>query len=366
MLNQIFVILLFFLVSCSSPVVPQEPLEAKVDSLCNQNATFETQQLWQLLCDVYEKQSLSGVVANVDWNTVEADNVYKWTGRYPALNVFDFIHIHSSKDVNPDGWIDYSDITPVLDWHNAGGIVGCMWHWQMPRNDGKGYTCTPGDQEKQTSFDISKIDDTSSDEYAHVIRDIDQVASYLKKMQKRGIPVIWRPLHEAAGNIYEYKGGAAWFWWGAQGNDAYKKLWKLMYDRLVHYHRLNNLIWVWTSQVGDWDWYPGDDMVDVIGRDSYYALEYPLIKEYKQLKNQFPKKIIALSECGNGDEVDMSLWTDIWQQGSHWSWFMTWYDYQYNEGATDEHKYASETWWRNAFNSGVVLDRDAVRALLNK
>ena len=61
-----------------------------------------------------------------------------------------------------------------------------------------------------------------------------------------------------------------------------------MYNRLVNHHKLNNLIWVWTSQAGfddlcnayvaDSAWYPGDEYVDVVARDNYAALEYPLKK----------------------------------------------------------------------------------------
>ena len=37
-------------------------------------------------------------------------------------------HLSSS----PANWIDYSDITPVTDWYNEGGIVSAMWHWNVP------------------------------------------------------------------------------------------------------------------------------------------------------------------------------------------------------------------------------------------
>jgi mannan endo-1,4-beta-mannosidase len=142
-----------------------------------------------------------------------------------------------------------------------------------------------------------------------------------------------------------------------------------MYDRLVNHHKLNNLIWVWTSQtsaddgVADSTWYPGDEYVDVVGRDSYYALQYPLMKEYNALSSMFPGKLVTLAECGNGDEVRMSPWSKIWRQGSRWCWFMTWYDYNYNAGQSQEHKYAGKDWWTDAFNSGTVLDRDAFRQL---
>ena len=359
----LLLVLLFAGVSCDANT-PEPVPEKQSYTLCNKNATAEAQQLWSLLCDQYGQKALSGVVANIDWNTREAENVYQWTGKYPALNVFDFINIHASQDVNPSGWLNYGDMTPVTDWYNAGGIVGCMWHWQVPANNGTDLTCSPGTNPKETSFDASKVNDPNSDEYKRMVHDIDQVAGYLKKMQKQGIPVIWRPLHEAAGNTYEFKGGRPWFWWGAQGAEVYKQLWRFMYDRMVNYHKLNNLIWVWTSQVGDDEWYPGADVVDVVGRDNYYALQYPLKKEYDQLSKTYPDKLITLAECGNGDEVDMSLWSDIWAEGSRWSWFMTWYDYNYNNGTSDEHQFAGEAWWKDAFESGVVLDRTAVQQLL--
>lgn len=334
-------------------------------SLCNPNATEETKKVFGILCQEYGKKSVSGVMARVDWNTDEAEYVYQWTGRYPALNCFDFINIHASKDVNPSGWLDYSDTTPVSHWWNQGGLVSCMWHWQVRANNGSNYTCSPGEAPGETSFDPECINNTSSANYKQLIHDLDQVAGYLLDMQKQHIPVIWRPLHEGAGNTYEYSGGKAWFWWGSKGGEAYKSLWRFMYDYLVNKKGLNNLIWVWNSQMGDLSWYPGDDVVDVIGRDSYYALQYPLWKEFKQLSEEHQDKLVTLAECGNGDEVNISLYSKIWAQGSRWSWFMTWYDSSYQKGSPD-HQFAGREWWQDAMNSGVVIDRSEMKELLNK
>ena len=343
---------------------PETEQIVMLHKLANPNATTEAQRLYNALWSQYGKKVISGTVASVDWNTKEADIVKGWTGKYPAINVFDFINIYASKDVNPNGWINYSDDSVVRNWAKSGGIVGCMWHWQTRANNGTDYTCTPGTAPGETSFDPTCINDVSSACYKQLVSDIDQVAGYLKQMQKRGIPVLWRPLHEAAGNTYEYEGGKAWFWWGIKGADAYKKLWRFLYDRLVNHHKLNNLIWVWNSQMGDHDWYPGDDVVDVVGRDSYYALQYPLMKNFKQLQKEYPTKLITLAECGNGDEVHMSQWSDIWHEGSRWSWFMPWYDYDYDNGHSDTHKYADKQWWQNAFSTGVVLDRDEMKAII--
>ena len=336
-----------------------ETASAISQSLVNPNATTEAQQLYAKLRSVYGTKALSGVVADIDWNIREAENVHKWTGKWPVINVFDFINIHASKDVNPQGWLDYSDMTHVDQWHQLGGIVGAMWHWQVKANNGTNLTCSPGEKPGETSFDPSQVYVEGTTENKQALHDVDQVAGYLKKMQAKGIPVIWRPFHEAAGNTYEFEGGGAWFWWGAKGADVYKKLWRWMYDRLVSHHKLNNLIWVWTAQTGDETWYPGDDVVDIVGRDNYAALMYPLMKEFNALTEQYPTKMITLAECGNGDEVKMSLWSKIWAQGSRWSWLMTWYDHAYNEGNSDEHQFAGPEWWTDAFASGTVMDREA-------
>ena len=330
--------------------------------LVNPKATPETQALFKLLADNYGKKIISGVVARIDWNTDEAENVRAWTGKYPAINVFDFINIHASKDVNPNGWLDYSNMSPVKAWHDRGGIVGCMWHWQVKANDGVNLTCSPGDKPRETSFNPECIKTPSSADYKQLIHDLDQVAGYLQTMQKMGIAVLWRPLHEASGNTFEFEGGKAWFWWGSKGGEAYKALWRFMYDYLVNKKGLNNLIWIWNSQMGDKSWYPGDDVVDIVGRDSYYALQYPLMKEFKQLSADYPNKMITLAECGNGDEAKMSLMSKIWGEGSRWSWFMTWYDAAYEKG-DDDHQFAGKQWWLDAFAQDYVVTLEDLKTL---
>ena len=334
--------------------------------LVNPKATPEARQLYGKLLSVYGQKALSGVVCNIDWNYREAENVHQWTGKWPVINVFDFMNIHASKDVNPQGWLDYSDMTPVTEWHRQGGVVGCMWHWQTLANDGANRTCSPGTKPGETSFDPAKVYVAGTAENKQALHDIDQVAGYLKTMQKQGIAVLWRPFHEAAGNTYEFEGGGAWFWWGAKGAEVYKQLWRWMYDQLVNRHGLNNLIWIWTSQVDDATWYPGDDVVDIVGRDNYSALMYPLMKEFRSLEQQYPTKMITLAECGNGDEVHMSLWSKIWKQGSRWLWFMPWYDAAYNDGSSDEHQFAGSEWWKDAWQSGVVIDRDEWKTIISR
>ncbi|MDD3969375.1 MAG: glycosyl hydrolase, partial [Proteiniphilum sp.] len=304
------------------------------------------------------KATLSGSMANVSWNIHEAEWVFLHTGKWPAINCFDYIHLYAS----PANWIDYGDLSIVEDWWNSGGVVSAMWHWKVPANQGKeeAYSFYWGSKPEETLFDVTKIDDPASKEYRRMIADIDKLSGYLKLLKDKGIPVIWRPLHEASGNIGVYPGGTAWFWWGAGGAEPFMKLWRLMFDRMTRYHGLDNLIWVWTSQMSDPAWYPGDDCVDLVGRDIYHRPQAAAIyADFATLRSRYPDKPAALSECGCVAGIG-----EQWQAGARWLWFMPWYDYNRTSNPGSEafllemHQHAAIDWWVNAFEQPFVLTRD--------
>lgn len=177
--------------------------------------------------------------------------------------------------------------------------------------------------------------------------DMEKLYGYLQLLEDAGIPVIWRPLHEASG---------AWFWWGAQGPETYKTLWKMMYDYLVKEKGLDNLIWVWTAEKDDDEWYPGDEYVDIVGRDIYDQAEaYEFAAEFATLAGRYPNKMIALSECGNVANI-----SDMWEVGAKWAWFMVWYPGSAtgdNSGVTWE-QFATTEWWSGAFSQDYVIVRE--------
>ncbi len=313
----------------------------------------EAENLLQYLKEIEGEKTLSGTTANVNWNINEAKWVNKHTGKWPALNFFDFIHLPFS----PSNWIDYSNITEVYNWHKNGGIVGCMWHWNMPTNDGQDWTCTPGTGNKETGFDVRKIFEPESAEYKQMMNDIDKVASTLKKLKQRKIPVLWRPLHEAGGQ---------WFWWGLDA-EACNELWRVMYKRF-HEAGLNNLIWVWTSAAAwnrpyseGYKWYPGDEYVDIVGIDIYNNSSASNIYStcYKMLRKKSPDKLIALTECGSLAPISQQ-----WKAGARWLYFAPWYDYERtnNTGSeafkSTEHQHCNVEWWNDAFSNDYVLTRD--------
>lgn len=95
--------------------------------------------LYNYLLENVDNKIISGMMANVAWNQECADKVNEWTGKYPAINGFDYGHMPASKA--GANWINYKDITPVKNWSDNHGIVQMMWHWNVPKNEpqaGKG------------------------------------------------------------------------------------------------------------------------------------------------------------------------------------------------------------------------------------
>lgn len=321
----------------------------------------EAQQLLELLRSIQGQKILSGTTANVNWNFNEAKWVYQHTGKWPALNCMDFIHHPWSSS---GGWIDYTNTTEVNNWHRNGGLILIMWHWNVPANTSGQYAFYYGSDADQTQFDVRKIFEPASTEYKQMLKDIDKVASYLKLLRQKKIPVLWRPLHEA---------GGMWFWWG-RDPEACNELWRVMYDRLVNYHKLNNLIWVWTSAAA-WNkpysdgyrWYPGDEYVDIVSIDVYNNNNSANIYStcFKFLKNTSPDKLVALTECGNVPNISKQ-----WRSGAKWLFFAPWYDYGRTNNTGNEefkstdHSNCNAAWWQEAFTNDYVLTRDDFKQLL--
>lgn len=313
--------------------------------LIAQNASQQAQNVYKFLLENFGEKTISGTMANVSWNTNEAEWVYKHTGKYPALNAFDYIHANGN-------WVDYTNIKVVQDWWNKNGLVSIGWHWNVPKTIGSSeyafYT-------KETDFDINKALQEGTAENVIIKADLDKVANYLLLLQQANIPVLWRPLHEAAG---------AWFWWGAKGAEPCKELWKFMFETFEN-KGLNNLIWVWTAEAGDTEWYPGDEYVDIIGRDIYNKMNANDMQgEYNDLVLRFPNKVIALSEMGSVANVAEQL-----DNGTMWSWAMPWYDFDrtkdINNGsfAQAQHMHADILFWQKMINHKKVITRDQMPSL---
>ena len=186
------------------------------------------------------------------------------------------------------------------------------------------------------------------------------MADRLALLRDAGIVVLWRPFHEAAGNSTIYSDGKAWFWWGSDGAGPCVSLWHMMYDYFRE-RGLDNLIWIWTSQTKDAAWYPGDDYVDMIGRDLYNYSVDDASYNFRYLTTYYPHKMVALSECGYSGGTSPYI-SDQWEAGAKWSFAMPWYHYQFNPGSGG-HMYANSDWWQDWFKQDNVLTMDNMKTL---
>lgn len=411
-------------------------------------------KLYNYLLDNFETKTLSAMMANVAWNTEMSEKVYGWTGKYPAINCFDYVHLPAS--VAGADWINYGDITPVKDWSDKGGIVAAMWHWNVPKKAvgeasstriWEGETVMPGDwsgnvqmtddaakavfadaqvgqvirvvvkdvaagaqgsfknsgwseiasgtdyfdisgdytlvitedilkslqeggliigghdytavavylesngtaldpnkdyafYKADTEFDAANATVEGTWENKVFTEDLKNAAAYLKLLRDADIPVLWRPFHEAAGG---------WFWWGKDAA-SFKSLWIAMFNYFKT-EGLDNLIWVWTTEGNDADWYPGDQYVDIVGRDIYNKETADCVSEYTSIAGNYGNKIVSLSECGT-----VGLISEQWASGARWSWFMPWYDGTNEDGSPVVH--ADEAWWKDAMSQEFVVSRD--------
>lgn len=310
--------------------------------LCTPNPSSQAVNVYDFLKENFGSKVISGTMANVNNNLDEAKWVYNQTGKWPALTCIDYIHLMNS----PANWINYSDITDLKDWWNNNGLVAAMWHWNVPKSQGDSeYTFSS----LETTFKTSNAVIEGSWENTVVKADLEKIAEYLGLFQKEGIPVIWRPLHEGAGNLYAYSGGSAWFWWGADGASAYKNLWVYMFDYFQS-KGLDNLIWVWTTETGDSDFYPGDNYVDVVGCDVYPSINIhdSQLTYFNNAIKVCNKKIVALSECGGIPNPDQ-----MYAKGDMWSWFMPWYGTY-----TESDEVNGTTYWKEVMANSIVVTRD--------
>jgi Beta-mannanase len=268
------------------------------------------QALYEYLLDMQGKGMLSG--QQIYSGTAEIKAIAEVTGKYPAVLGVDFIDASPSRVER--GTRSFSATEAIKYW-KQGGIVAACWHWNAPVgliDKGPDKYWYSGFYAKATTFDFAAaLDNPESPEYALMLRDIDAIAAELKKVEAAGVPLLWRPLHEASGG---------WFWWGSKGPEAYLKLYDLVFDRLTRVHGLRNLIWVWNGQ--DPAWYPGDDKADIVSIDIY-----PNRRDYKDQLDALAAtaacalepKLVAMSENGTLPDVDA-----IAEKRLPWSWFCTW------------------------------------------
>lgn len=311
-------IVFFTLIVCLLMFIP-----INAQKLVNPNATPEAIALKTMLDTIYGKKIISGQMDDSYLQYI----IDATGGKQPAMMGYDFNGICPSQGGN-------NDAQKAIKWvKEQKGIAQFQWHWISPDENGDFYT---------KNFNLaSALSDTSRDSYKHIIRDIDLVAVEMKKMQDAKIAILWRPLHEAEG---------AWFWWGMNGGSACKKLWAIMYERMVNYHKINNLIWVWNSYgTTKQNWYPADSTVDIIAWD--YPDYSPNTGSWSQYKQMFGMKDKPFGIGEDGKLFDPEL-----LKSQQWLYFLTW-SYMIKDPSQKDGKNTKD-WLFKVYNDSRVITLD--------
>jgi mannan endo-1,4-beta-mannosidase len=295
------------------------------DSLADHN----TQALMNYLTSIYGQKTLAGHQHKSSQNLPFPSSTYLNLsgGLKPAIRSSDFMEYSPSRlafGANPRNESEQS-----IDWAKQNnGMISMTWHWNAPANlvNSGEWPWWRGFYTQGTTFNLAgALANPQGSDYQLILRDIDAIAVQLQKFEDEGVPVIWRPLHEAQGNANGSSGSGAWFWWGAHGPENFKQLWRLMHDRLTNHHGLHNLIWEFTSSAaksGHLNWYPGDDVVDMIGLDIYTDPTSSMSGDWHELLDLYNgRKMIALSESGTLPNASL-----MELDGIAWSYFSLWTD----------------------------------------
>ncbi|MBE6853980.1 MAG: beta-mannosidase, partial [Ruminococcus sp.] len=244
------------------------------------DATKETKALMSYLSSVYGKHIISGQQeiyggGNDGDMELEFDFIKEKTGKLPAIRGFDMMNYNPLY-----GWED-GTTERLIDWvKNKNGIATTSWHINVPI-DFENYTlgdtvdwqkCTYKNyQASNSTFNTANILEEGTKERAYFDAAVEDLAEQLLLCQEAGVPILFRPFHEAQGNEGNYGDGTAWFWWGDRGPEVLKSLWKLLYSKLTEEYGLHNLIWEFNSYnyANSPSWYPGDEYVDIVAYDKY-------------------------------------------------------------------------------------------------
>jgi mannan endo-1,4-beta-mannosidase len=315
----------------------------------NPNATKEAQHLLRFLYNIQGKYILAGQHNYISCESVQTERAKTFTEKYPAIWGSDFSFCYEGEEpknyqhcgpINltmPGDSLRVTGLTPeeardrlvknVIRLHREGFIITLMWHACPP---GLGDCCN-GDSiwtwdNRPTQEEWDQLVTDGSPLNAAWKKHADTIAGYLNRLQEANVPILWRPYHEMNG---------VWFWWcNKPGENGFKKLWIMMYDYFVNYHKLNNLIWVWNTnaprdrqgdEAGPYeDFWPGSQYVDVLAADVYR-------RDWKQSHHDDLLKLangkpIALGEVGNIPPPE------VLTKQPMWTWFMPWFSWEYREG----------------------------------
>ena len=283
------------------------------------------------------------------------------TGADPAVLGSDF-HYYLEKDVTERGYH-----TEAVKWaYQQGYAITFDWHLS-----GKG-TTTYEYQDATKDLVDSIVTYPNGQDRIWLYTELDKVIDIMNNVLVSGtdrIPIVFRPWHEMNGS---------WFWWGTQATTAAN--YKALYALTVEYvkARTTSVLFCWSPNTPvNFNFYPGDAFVDIVGVDYYETTSTTLRQELSSLVDhaQAHDKVAVFSETGNrtsngdnaarywNDTVLPAIVNDPGGKSIKIAWVLTWinanwsYPYVPHSGSSTVAKQS----FNDFKNSPHVLFGDAIQ-----
>ena len=250
-------------------------------------------------------------VTDLETDPLERSDVKAVSGAYPLVVGFELGGIEKGDPASLDG-VPFLLIRRAARMHAArGGIVTLSWHPDNPLTGG-------------STWDVGSRRVVASvleggEKHEMFMEWLRRAADFIGSL---GVPVIFRPWHENT---------ARWFWWGKTWCTPaqYRELYRMTWDYFTRERGLDNILWCY-SPTGDagacafMKTYPGDDIVDILGMDTYEfiprgksmerageAFVAEIRKElgYVSALAEKHRKLLALTETGMEGLPDPVWWT---------------------------------------------------------
>jgi mannan endo-1,4-beta-mannosidase len=251
------VVVLTTLLSCQSKTKEEAPKPS-------------SQVLFENLQSIAGKATLFGhqddLAYGIGWKYEEGESdVKRLAGDYPALFGWELGGLELGHAVNLDK-VPFDTMQKLAGWvHINGGINTFSWHPYSAIDTTK--------SSWKTDEVVVRHILPGGTHHAIFLNHMDQVVAFFKALKTEEgetIPFIFRPWHEMDGS---------WFWWGASLTtpEELKALFRFSIEYL-HDKGVTNFLTAYSpdrhfnTQEEYLTWYPGDDLVDIIGMDNYYDL----------------------------------------------------------------------------------------------
>ena len=279
----------------------------------NPHATPEARALLAYLYSISGKGTITGQHNYPNTGARWTDMAFDLTGKYPGLFGQDF---GFSAGEDKDSVLSRpAMIEEVERQYRNGAVIALTWHEVRPTDD-EPVTFRDSVQGHLTDYEWQQVLTPGTPLNNRWCAQVDVVAGYLRQLRDAHVPVLFRAYHEMNGN---------WFWWGGRpGKDGSAALYRLIYDRFVNVHHLDNLVWVWNVNAPSGnagsvrEYYPGPNFADVVTMDIYgeFKQEY-----YTNMLDLAAGKPIALAEVGGLPSPE------VLDRQPRWTYFMSWSEF---------------------------------------